>query len=587
MSVDVELQLDALMLKYQHDPLGWVMVAYPWGEPGTDLANQSGPQRWQADILNLLGAAMRAGKTLGELMSNGLRQVFSNGKAQIAVASGKGIGKSALVAWIVQWAMSTFPETRGTLTAGTKTQLTTKTWPEFAKWFNLLICKHWFKLAATSMHAADPQREKNWRVDAVPWSEQNKEAFAGLHNFGKRQFVVFDEASQIADPIWETTDGIMTDANTEVIWIAFGNPTRNVGRFRECWGRLRHRWQTRQIDSRTVAISDKAAINQWVEDYGEDSDYVRVNVRGMFPRVSSMQFISEDLVSAAQKREIVPDPYDPLVLGVDVARFGDDMTVLAIRRGRDCRAIPWVKLQGADTMAIATAIHELNARWKFDAIHIDGGGIGAGVVDRCRQLNMIVRDVQFGGKADRSQILQTNATKYANKRAEMWGVMREWLPTIAIPLDTMLHGDLVGLEYGMNAKDEIILESKEDMKRRGLASPDHGDALALLFAYPVDRRHVAGDILGRETRGPTAAHEYNPIEQVGQPFDYPPQAIVPQTGIAYYERPSVCQGRSAWASSRRKSPSPRCRTRSRRRLSRRPARSSAMLASARPSCVRA
>ena len=186
---------------------------------------------------------------------------------------------------------------------------------------------------------------------------------------------------------------------------------------------------------------------------------------------------------------------DPFVMGVDVARFGDDRTVIALRRGRDARSIPWIKLAGADTMTVAAKVAEIAQQYRPDAIFIDGGGPGGGVVDRLRQLQHSVFDVQFGGKADHSHIGQDGAIVYANKRAEMWGSMRAWLAGGMIPDDRELLADLTGVEYGYalrEGRDAIILEKKEDMKKRGLASPDLADALALTFAYPVAATTIAG-----------------------------------------------------------------------------------------------
>ena len=318
--------------------------------------------------------------------------------------------------------------------------------------------------------------------------EENSEAFAGLHAANSTPFFIFDEASAIPDVIWDVAEGGMTDG--EPIWLAFGNPTRNTGRFRECFGKFRHRWVTRQIDSRNAKLPNKAQIAEWVKDYGEDSDFVRVRVRGVFPRAGSMQFIGSDLVdwAADASHDVHTDLSDPVVFGVDVARFGDDSTVICIRRGRDARSIPWVVLRNADTMTVAARIVDLAAIHRPDAIFVDGGGVGGGVVDRLRYLAQPVYEVQFGGKADRGQAAQEGAVAYANKRAEIWGMMRDWLAGGIIPNTPELVSDLPAVEYGYvmkDGKDAIQLEKKADKKKRGLASPDHADALALTFAYPV------------------------------------------------------------------------------------------------------
>jgi hypothetical protein len=470
--------------RFATDPLGFVHYAFPWSEPGHELADLNGPRVWQSAVLGELGDRLR-------------RCYGGDGWApmQIARASGHGIGKSALAGWIVLWALSTMADTRVVVTANTDTQLRTKSWPEVLKWLRLSINRSWFVPTATSIYSADQARERLWRADAIPWSETNTEAFAGLHNRGRRIVLIFDEASAIADRIWEVAEGALTDEDTEIIWLAFGNPTRNTGRFRECFGRFRHRWDCAHIDSRSVEGTNKAQLDQWVHDYGEDSDFVRVRVRGQFPHAGSMQFIAAEMVEAAMRREGDLYSYSsgahiPLVMGVDVGRFGDDRTVIRFRRGRDARTIPPIKLRGVDTMTVAARVADEYSRHQAAAIHVDGGGVGGGVVDRLRQMRVPVTEVQFGSKADRVVVAGNNGAGvlYANKRAEMWGTMRDWLPQGVLDEDPELHADLTGVEYGYTMRDgadALILERKEDMKRRGLASPDDGDALALTFAYPV------------------------------------------------------------------------------------------------------
>ena len=449
---------------------------FPWGIG--ELEGHAGPDTWQADVLDGIGEALREGK------------ITTYEAIRIAIASGHGIGKSTEVAIIVLWALSTGIDTMGIVTANTATQLSTKTWAQLARWHRLCLCGHWFKMTATAIYSRDPQREKTWRFDAIPWSENRTEAFAGLHNKGKRLVVIFDEASAIPDIIWETTEGALTDENTQIIWLAFGNPTRNTGRFRECFGRFRHRWINRQIDSRTSSLTNKVEIEQWISDYGEDSDFVRVRVKGTFPRAGSTQFIPVDVVEKAMAPERDPPVtiYDPFIMGVDVARYGDDRTVICFRRGRDARTLPAIKLRGLDTQQVALRVAEEWQKHHPDAIFIDGGGPGGGVVDRCRYMRLPVTEVQFGSSPDRSVQAQDGMISYANKRAEMWGSMREWLAYGMIPYDPELLSDLTGVEYGyrlLDGKDCIQLEKKEDMKKRGLASPDDADALALTFAYPV------------------------------------------------------------------------------------------------------
>jgi len=482
----VKPQADLLvdyLTKYSDDPLGFVETAFTWGE--SELVDYDGPDTWQRDVLTQIRDRLRAGL------------IGTTEAIQIAVASGHGPGKSALVAWIILWAISTFPDTRGVVTANTDTQLRTKTWPEVAKWHRLSLVANLFELTATSIYSRQAGREKTWRIDIIPWSENNTEAFAGLHNQGKRIILLFDEASAIPSIIWETAEGALTDKNTQIIWCVFGNPTRNTGRFREAFGRLKHRWWTKQVDSRTAKMTDKEQIAKWITDYGEDSDFVRVRVKGVFPRVGAMQFIANDVVEAAKTREAKASIYDPLIMGVEVARFGDDKSVIRFRKGRAARTHPPLKYRGLDTMQLAARVAEQYNAMRPDAVFVDGGGVGGGVVDRLRQLRVPVIEVQFGGAPDRmaGQVVGEDDVVYANKSAEMWGSMREWLKTGAIDDDPDLETDLTGREYGFvlrEGRDAIILEKKKDMKKRGLASPDDADGLCLTFAYPVQPNPNAG-----------------------------------------------------------------------------------------------
>lgn len=455
------------------DPVLFAKAAYAWGEG--DLIDSNGPRKWQEGILDSIGKHIRDPLTR-----------FS--PLKIAVSSGHGVGKSALISMITHWAMSTCVDCKVLVTANTERQLLTKTVPELSSWFRRAINAHWFKVTATAVASSDKSHERTWRMDAIPWSLSSTESFAGLHNKGRRIVVIFDEGSAIEDKIWEVVEGAMTDKDTEILWLAFGNPTRNHGRFRECFGKYQDRWVRKQIDSRTVEGTNLALFSEWESDYGLESDFFKVRVKGEFPRAGSMQFIPSDLVEAARKREPESGLKDPLIIGVDVARFGDDATVICMRRGRDAKSMPWIKLRGVDTMGVAARVADLYHQYRPDQIFIDGGGPGGGVIDRLNQLKVPVIEVQFGGAADRGQISQDGAVKYANKRAEMWGNARDWLKRGMIPDESELASQLTGVEYGYvmrEGQDKILLESKKDMKKRGLSSPDEADSLCLTFAYPI------------------------------------------------------------------------------------------------------
>ncbi len=246
-------------------------------------------------------------------------------------------------------------------------------------------------------------------------------------------------------------------------------------------------------------MTNKTQIQAWVNDYGEDSDFVRVRVKGVFPRAGNSQFIGSDVVAEARARTLDPGQYDfaPRIIGVDVARYGEDDSVITRRQGLMC--FPQKRFHGLDLMTLADNIAQEIYAWQPDAVFIDGGGMGAGVVDRLRHMGFDIVDAQAGARA-------LDSAKYLNRRAEMWAKMREWLPTGKLPDDSELADALTGLEYGFSSSGALQLEKKEDAKKRGLSSPDGGDSLALTWYAPVVARLDAAEAQARLNAKP-----YDPL----------------------------------------------------------------------------
>lgn len=471
---------DALILevaKYQRDPFGYILFAYPWGEIGTELENESGPRLWQRDVCEDIKTGLEAGRAPIDALVEALAHVSSL-PVQVAVASGHGIGKSGLVGMLINWAMSTCQNTRGVVTANTETQLRTKTWPEVKKWNKLSITSHWFDCTATSIQAKGELGD-TWRIDAIPWSKEHLEAFAGLHNKGNRILLVFDEASAIDDGVWEVAEGALTDENTEIIWLAFGNPTRNSGRFRECFRKYKHRWLHRQVDSRTVPGTNKAKIAEWIEDHGVDSDFVKVRVRGMFPTTSSTQFIDTKDVDLAFGRVYKLEAYSfaPKIITVDPAWTGDDKLIIGLRQGLVFKILREIPKNDNDAQ-IATIVAMLQDEHGADAVFIDmgwGTGIYSVGITMGRTNWQLVN---FGAAAPDPGFL--------NMRAWIWNEGKKWLKQGgSIPPDQELYQELTGPETIPRVDGKIQLESKQDMKDRGLPSPNKADALMISFAFPV------------------------------------------------------------------------------------------------------
>ena len=493
-----EEELIADIGSFSADPLGYVRYAFPWCEG--ELQDAAGPRQWQVEICRVIGDHLQSPERFTPL--------------SLAVSSGHGIGKTALIAMISNWAKDTCEDCRIVVTANTESQLATKTWPEICKWTRLAITNRWWNIGATTISIKEKAHERQWRIDRIPWSENNTEAFAGLHNKGKRIVVIYDEASAIADAIWEVTEGALTDENTEIIWIAFGNPTKNSGRFHECFGRYKHRWKTRQIDSRGIEGTNKEQLDKWVNDYGEDSDFVRVRVRGEFPRAGSTQFIAGDVVSAARHRRLEPSAYEHQwkILICDVARFGDDQTVIGMRQGYKFEILD--KLRGQSVVQTARRVQMRAKEHDVRTIVIDGDGSGGGVVDIVRDemeawfsANPARRLMEFHGG-----MTPLDGFAYFNLRANMWGLMRDWLHSGQIPDDPEMESDLTGPEYFFSSKNQIQLEKKEDMKKRGLSSPDLGDTLAMSFcAYTAGKTHEEIDrekLLATKTVGERSLLQY-------------------------------------------------------------------------------
>ena len=464
---DPEQQLVHDLFGYRFDPLGCVLYSFPWGEG--ELANSQGPRQWQREMLTSLRDHLASPET-------------RYAPYQESIASGHGIGKSADIAFIIHWAMSCWKDARVVVTANTGDQLATKTVPEAKKWFRRAINSHWFTLRGEFFKVNDEKHKDTWRTDFLTWSIEKTEAFAGLHNEGKIIVLIFDEGSAIPDKIWEVAEGALTDENTVIIWLAYGNPTQNTGRFRECFGKYAHRWKHRQIDSRTVEGTNKEQLDKFVADYGEDSDFVRVRVRGEFPRAGSNQFIPSDMVAAARKASYEPVKQLPKIGACDVARFGADETVIADRQGRKSRQI--ANLRSMDVVQVAERCMQYIDSERPDAFVVDGDGIGAGVYDylKHRGYDRKALLVEFHGGAQ-----ALDPVLYFNRRAEIWGLMRDWIATGQIADDPELEMQITAPTYGYSSKGQIQLEKKDDLKERipELGSPDRADALAMTFGVKV------------------------------------------------------------------------------------------------------
>jgi hypothetical protein len=470
------------------NPYNFVMTVFPWRQPGTPLANESGPRDWQKDELLQIHA---------HIVEN--RKRVARGEDpkvyKSATASGRGVGKSALVAWLNLWHMSCHFGSTAIVSANTAEQLTTKTFGEIGKWYTMLPNKFWFERLQTKIMPApwmesqmgkprdqggyDTDIQYNY-VSGQLWNEDDPHAFAGAHN-PNGMMVTFDEASGIPESIWVVTRGFFTEKSIYRFWLAFSNPRSGQGAFFDCFHIDKPNWYTRQVDAMSIKGLDNAELQEIIDKYGPDSREARVEVRGEFPQQGDRQFISRAVVAEACTRQLDrSDDNAPLAIGVDPARFGDDHTVICFRRGRDARSIPPVVMKNADNMEVANKVAHLIDQFNPEGVFIDAGA-GSGIIDRLREMGYKIWEVNFG-TASVDQ-------RYFDHRTELWQAMKDWLPgSMLDPYNRDLADQLCWPEFEfMGREDKLKLESKEKMKKRKLRSPDHADALAVTFHAKLSR----------------------------------------------------------------------------------------------------
>lgn len=497
------------------DPYRFVLVAFDWGRG--ELEKYTGPDKWQTKFLIDIRDSLKELRQDDQTIDDPLFY---------ATKAGHGVGKSAATAWIILWLMSTRPHFAGVVTANTRDQLTRKTWREVEVWRRRAITGHWFKYNATSLHHV--VHKDTWRTDAIPWSEHNSEAFAGMHNAGRGQAMIFDESSGISDKIWEVAEGAMSDP--DAFWFVFGNPTKRSGRFYDCWHKFARRWKKFTVDAREAMAANKKRLSEIIEDWGIDSDYVRVRVLGQFPEQDVATLIPADWLDSSLIRPVIGcERYKP-IWGLDVARFGDDRTALAKRRNRQLDA-PVIFWQGLNLMQTAERIRTMWGDCEVDdrpsAICIDAIGVGAGVVDR---LHEMVAEGHFEG----TQIIGINVSesagihdKFSRLRDELWWNARTWFekkdcsmrndvekrqswileeedhffddPDNRMARKSPIVDELRDVLFSYLPNGKIKLEPKQDTKERLGRSPDGGDAFVLTFAEVDTLLESAGERRDRYT----------------------------------------------------------------------------------------
>src|SRR5210317_226495 len=475
--LEKELMTELWSGPIKDNPVNFVKYVFPWGQKDTPLEEFKGPRKWQEKILREMTI---------HIQRNGVKDLPE--MFRMAVASGRGIGKSALVAWIILWMLSTRLGSTVIVTANTEQQLRSRTWAELGKWLTLSINSQWWSKTATTIKPApwfDEALERDLKIDtgyyyaqAQLWSEENPDAFAGIHSsYGV--CLIMDEASGIPSPIYSVSEGFFSEPTSNRYWFTFSNPRRNTGPFYDSFNSKKRFWQNVQIDSRTVEGTDQKLFQSMIEQYGEDSTVARVEVMGEFPSADDDTVIPLDLVRGAVERDVTLTANEPIVWGLDVARFGGDNSALCVRQGNTVLEIK--SFASMDLMQLCGVVKnrydDATVMERPQEILVDVIGLGAGVVDRLREQNLPVRGVN---------VAEAPSTKknYMNLRAELWFAIKDWLAQrdCRLPIDDELVSELAAPLYKYTSTGKIKIESKDEMRKRGIKSPDKADALALTMA---------------------------------------------------------------------------------------------------------
>lgn len=461
------------MAEFYADPLGFVLMAYPWEQPGI-LQSETGPDDNQREFLESLGKEVR------ERGFDGSNPVLP---IQMAETSGHGTGKSAMGAWLADWILSTRPHSMGTVTAGTAKQLEERTWAAIQYWTKLCITSHWFEIQAGGIYHR--QFPDTWKISCQTSKEENAQSFAGQHARTSTSWYLFDEASEVPDKVFQTAYGGLTDG--EPMFFAWGQPVRNTGEFyRICFGDLAARWNHRRVDGRTSRFTNKELIGQWIQDYGEESDYVKVRVFGLPPSASELQYIDKARVEQARRRTIYALADDPLIAGFDVSGGGKAWNVIRFRRGLDGKPADMkpIRIPGehdserSQRVGIcAELLRDRRPERQLAAMFIDSA-FGSPIAERLKALGFHnVYEVNFGGASPDPHRL--------NMRAHMWAEAKEWLLLGSLPNDENLCQQLCLPGYHTNNSGKLVIESTADIQARGEASPDDAAAFCLTFAQSV------------------------------------------------------------------------------------------------------
>ena len=447
------------------------------------------PTNQQEDGLRELGKLYEGKMALGYSHGGDLtdEQKEYSSKLGISIRSGHGTGKDTFLSWVYLWLLTCFPGSRGLVTAPTGHQLEDILWPEIRKWNR----KSSGKLhQIIDVKAEKAQRKVGKQEDeafvvhrtakVTGGVDEQAETLSGFH--ADYLILSVDEASGVEDGVFKPMEGAQTGLFN--IGIIIGNPTKSRGYFYSTHHADRSRWVTlhwsceeSNIDAITGTTAMQSYIDRMRDKYGRDSNFYRIRVQGEFPLAEPDALIPLELILAAVGRDVVEDANQGLVLGVDVARMGDDPTIICPRRGMIVE--PLLSYHKLDTMETVGFIMMWMADMHPRATLIDSIGIGAGVVDRLRELRKSVHGVNVAEVASRRD-------RFFRLRDDLYWRVRERFESrrIQIPNDDELIGELSSIKFRVESNGKIKVEGKNEMRKRGLSSPNRADALMLTEYFP-------------------------------------------------------------------------------------------------------
>jgi len=402
-------------------------------------------------------------------------QAIADGERKMSVRSGHGTGKSTSASWAMLWyVLLRFPN-KVVVTAPTSGQLFDALFAELKRWINELPDQLKPMLTVKSDRVELAAAPSEAFLSARTSRAETPEALAGVHS--ENVLLVVDEASGVPEKVFEAAAGSMSGHAATTILLS--NPTRSSGTFFESQTRLSGTYWTRRWSCVDSPLVSEEFVDEMRLRYGEESNAFRIRVLGEFPLADDDTIIPFHLVEAATQRDIELDEDAQTVWGLDVARFGSDKTVLAKRQGNVITEVNgWQGLDLMQTVGRVKAEYDgLPSHLRPREIMVDVIGMGGGVVDRLRELNVPVRGINV---AESPSMGDT----YTNLRAELWFKMRGWLEQrgAKLPKNEQLIAELTSIRYSFASSGKMKAEGKDDMRKRGLSSPDYADAVCLTLA---------------------------------------------------------------------------------------------------------